>query len=56
MMQIKNWQTGAVIFEGNYPSIKAGVSLAFADLTQANFFKANITNEIVTETILEKKL
>ena len=41
MIQIKNWKTGAVIFEGDYPTIKAaveaavkqGVSLAYADLS-----------------------
>ena len=41
MIQIKNWKTGAVIFEGDYPNIKAAVeaavrqdvSLAWADLS-----------------------
>ncbi len=43
MIQIKNWLTGAVIFEGEYPTIKdaveaavkQGVSLAYADLEGA---------------------
>lgn len=79
MIQIKNWHTGAVIFEGNYPTIKAaveaavkaGVSLAYADLFKADLRGANLAwaylatailtgailvGVIVTGTILEKKL
>jgi uncharacterized protein YjbI with pentapeptide repeats len=50
MIQIKNWLTDAVIFEGDYPSIKAaveaavkqGVSLAYADLEGAYLERANL--------------
>ena len=50
MIQILNYQTGGVIFEGDYPNIKEaveaavkqGVSLAFADLSRVNLEGANL--------------
>ena len=51
MIQIRNWKTKKVIFEGEYPTIKdaveaavkQGVSLAWANLTGANLTGANLT-------------
>ena len=50
MIQILNWKTNEVIFEGEYQSIKdaveaavkQGVSLAWADLEDANLEGANL--------------
>ena len=51
MIQILNWKTGEVIFEGDYPNIKGaveaavkqGVSLEGADLAEADLTDINLT-------------
>ena len=60
MIQIKNWRTGAVIFEGEYQSIKdaveaavkQGVSLAWANLAYEDFTDAILIGAILTRANL----
>jgi uncharacterized protein YjbI with pentapeptide repeats len=69
MIQIKNWKTDAVIFEGEYQSIKdaveaavkQGVSLACADLTGAilswaDLEGANLANTLLKNAILKNAI
>jgi len=61
MIQILNWRTGAVIFEGDYPTIKDAVeaavkqrvSLAYADLEGANLEDANLEDADLENANLE---